>query len=1479
MPLDAFHPILKRWFEATFGAPTEAQLQAWPGIRGGEHTLIAAPTGSGKTLAAFYAAIDGLVVDGLHEQLRDETRVLYISPLKALSNDIERNLRIPVQGIRKALHQASLPDVNISVAVRTGDTMPRERRKMLLVPPHILVTTPESFYLLLTSARGRAVLATVRQLIIDEIHAVVGDKRGAHLALSVERLQALTGAPLQRIGLSATQTPIDEVARFLVGGRHITNDIPQCHIVDTGRRCEWDVGIRVPRAPLTAVMSNDVWTEVYQQLVALIQAHRTTLIFVNTRRLAERLALALADPVGEDNISSHHGSMSREHRHAAEQRLKDGRLRVLVATASMELGIDVGAIDLVIQISSPRRIAAFVQRVGRSGHHVGGTPKGILFPLSRDDLVECAALVQSVRRSELDQIEVPPSPLDVLAQQIVAEAAMKEWEIAALYALYRYAFPFRHLEKARFRDIIYMLANGFTTRRGRRGAHIHLDAVNQVIRGRRGAGLTALTNGGTIPDMFDYDVVLQPEGITVGSINEDYALESLPGDIFTLGVHAWRLLRIQGMKVMVEDAAGKPPTVPFWFGEGPGRSTELSDAVSQLRHDIDMRLDDAPVPAPDTSGYLDIDKHPAVRWLVDHVGIGADAASQIVLYLYMGRTGLGVMPTRETIVMERFFDDAGDSHVVIHSPYGSRINRGWGLALRKKFCRNFNFELQAAATDDSIILSLSSSHSFPLESVFNYLSPKTVRETLVQAMLDAPVFEVRWRWNATRSLAIRRFWSGKRVPPALQRLQAEDLIAQVFPDQIACLENIAGDRDVPDHPLVDQTIQDCLTEAMDIAGLEAVLEKMADGSIRLVARDLCEPSIFAQEVINARPYAFLDDTEIAERRVNAIRNRSWLDPAEASDLGKLDAEAIRRVRDEAWPRATTDDGLHDALVIYGYITRAEGEEAAWAPMFASLVTAGRALAVAPNNAVTLWIAVENADIFRRLYPAAVPAVAQSLSDWIAPSPAPATADEALREVVRGRLSALGPVLASTLADSAGLTPTRITQALIALENEGFVFRGRFSPDADEAEWCERRLLQRIHRYTIDSLRQSVEPVCGEVFFRYLVGLHGVGNANKPTGPMALEAVLERLDGYVAPAAAWEGDIIPARLSAYDPAWLDQLCATGRVVWGRLAPPRPSSRRRRRVAPIKQTPIAIYFRERVPLWQAAAGSNTHMDTERMSANARRVHDHLRERGAVFFDDLVRDLRLLSGQTEEALAELVANGLAASDSYAGLRALLTPASRRRVTHSRRRHRRPAFTMGAAGRWSLSRHALEKAPSGSDGIQLTSEHLQALAEIYLQRWGVVFRSILEKEASAPPWRLLVRVLRRMELQGRVRGGRFITNVSGEQFAKQATIDQLRKMRKRRTSRTLITLSAVDPLNLLGYVLPGERVARLAANRVLYRDGIPIAMLESGEIRQLRKIRSLTPGEIKAALLQQAHPGQLKGYLGKRRSGGSGSAAYIPS
>jgi ATP-dependent Lhr-like helicase len=1422
LPLADFHPAVAAWFERSFSAPTPAQREAWPAIRKGEHVLIAAPTGSGKTLAAFLAAIDGLVRQGVAGALEDATQVVYVSPLKALSNDIRKNLEAPLGGIGEELRRLGLPEIEIRAWVRTGDTPPGERERMRRRPPHIVVTTPESLHILLGSESGRGMLRTTRTVIVDEIHALAPNKRGAHLALSLERLAALAGGRLLRVGLSATQKPIEDVARFLVGIGAEGRRAPSCRIVDTGHRRARELALEVPRAPLEAVMSGEVWQEVYDRLAELIAAHRTTLVFVNTRRMAERATRALSERIGAPHVAAHHGSLAKEQRLQSEQRLKRGELKALVATASLELGIDIGEVDLVCQLASPRSIASFLQRVGRSGHAVGGTPKGRLFPLSRDELVECAALLDSVARGELDRLAVPEQPLDVLAQQIVAEVAAQEWAEDALFALVRRAWPYRALPRADFDAVVRMLAEGYTTRRGRRGALLHHDAVNGMLRGRRGARITALTSGGTIPDNADYQVLLEPENQVIGTVNEDFAVESLAGDIFQLGNSAYRIMRVERGVVRVEDAHGQPPTIPFWLGEAPGRSDELSAAVSRLRAEVEARLDEG---------------EGAVRFLVEEKGVAEPAALQLVEYLGAARAALGTLPTQEQVVLERFFDAVGGMQLVVHSPFGGRVNRAWGLALRKRFCRKFNFELQAAATEDNIILSLTTAHSFELAEVARYLHSASARTVLTEALLDSPMFTTRWRWVAGVSLALPRFRGGRKVPPQLARMDAEDLLASVFPDQVACAENLAGAREIPDQPLVRQTIHDCLADAMDVEGLERVLRGIESGAIRVLARDLTQPSPLALEVLSARPYAYLDDAPLEERRTQAVMSRPWLGAEDAAGLARLDAEAIARVREEAWPEPGNADELHDALVSLGFVAAAEAAaRESWGEWLGALARQRRVTQLWAGEA-QLLVAAERLPQFLALWPEArrepaITAPAAYARAW--------TREEALTEILRSRLEGLGPVSEAALARPLGLPPPQIAPALAALQLEGFAMRGRFTPGAAAEEWCERRLLARIHHYTVKRLRAEIEPVAARDFVRFLLDWQRVAPGTRMEGPDALDAVVGQLEGFEAAAGAWESEILPARLKGYDPGWLDERCLAGRITWARLRPLPGNGERG--ASPVRTTPIALLPRRHAAQWTALSAAGEEVQP---SGRAQAVAEAIRAQGASFFDELVQSTGLLAPQVEEALAELVALGLVASDSFAGLRALLLPADKRR------RRSRAMFGMEDAGRWSLARRPRPGgAAAGSEAAAV--EHL---ARVMLRRYGVVFWRLLAREAAwLPPWRDLLRVYRRLEARGEIRGGRFVAGFAGEQFALPEAVGALREARRKEATGAFVSLSGADPLNLVGVLTPGPRLAALTGNRVLYRDGIPVALLAGGEATFLEPLEPAQQWEARKLLLRSA-------------------------
>jgi ATP-dependent Lhr-like helicase len=1485
MSSEIFHPAVAAWFKAAFAGPTPCQARAWPAIQAGRHTLIAAPTGSGKTLAAFLAAIDSLVRQAEAGELQDLTQVVYVSPLKALSNDIRRNLELPLSGIREQLRRQGFPDADIRTLVRTGDTPQHERLAMRKRPPHILVTTPESLYILLTSQGGREMLRTTRTVIVDEIHAVAGSKRGSHLALSLERLDALAGARLVRVGLSATQRPIEDVARFLVGaGNAETNVQPDCAIIDTGHARARDLAIEVPNSPLQAVMSNEVWEEVYNRLAALITEHRTTLIFVNTRRLAERVARHLSERLGEENVTAHHGSLAREQRLNAEQRLKSGALRALVATASLELGIDIGDVDLVCQLGSTRSIATFLQRVGRSGHGVGGLPKGRIFPLSRDELVECVALLDAVRRGELDRLRIPPQPMDVLAQHIVAMVACEEWGEDALFGVVRRAWPYRDLAREDFNAVVRMLSEGFSTQRGRRADYLHRDAVNQRLRGRRGARLIAVTSGGAIPDNADYEVRLEPVNTFVGTVNEDFAVESLAGDIFQLGNASWRILRIEAGVVRVEDAHGQPPNIPFWLGEAPARTEELSGAVSRLRAEVEAQVEANGIEATG-------------EWLTNGLGIARAAAWQMTEYLAAARAALGVMPTQETLVLERFFDESGGMQLVLHSPFGSRLNRAWGLALRKRFCRKFNFELQAAATEDAIVLSLPETHSFPLADVWHYLHSNSVRGLLVQALLAAPMFTTRWRWTASIALALPRFRGGRKVPPRLQRMFAEDLVAVVFPDQMACFENIVGEREVPDHPLVRQTLRDCLTEAMDIDGLEHLLRRIEQGQVRLVCRDLTEPSPLAWEILNARPYAFLDDAPLEERRTQAVMSRRWLDPETAADLGQLDPAAIERAKAEAWPEAETPDELHDALMTLGLLTEEEGRaEPDWQGLFEALMAEGRATVMEPAallplppgegggegvNSTTdpltltlsqrergldqgfhkIWVAAEWLPRIKWVYPQA-----QCHSEIVVPEEYAArgwSRSAALVELLRGRLEGVGPVGDEELARVLGLPFEEIAPALQALESEGFVLQGRFTPGVTETEWCERRLLARIHRYTLNRLRQEIEPVATSDFLRFLFRWQHLDASESMEGPQALAAMLQQLDGFEAPAAAWEEDILPARVRDYQSNWLDGLCLSGQFLWRRLSLPKSGPVDGSAAGPLRTTPIAFVERRNARFWPQE--TNLELACPALSPSARAAAEYLANHGASFFDDLVEALGLLKTQVENALGELVARGLVNSDSFSGLRSLITPSRKRRAAPAHGKRRGHFGGIEGAGRWTLARVSpqvprIERTPDKGEGGPTPArgtdlnEGIEVMARALLRRYGVVFRRLMDREPALPPWRELLRVYRRLEARGEVRGGRFVAGPGGEQFALPEAVTLLREVRRKEKAGDLISISGADPSNLVGVLTPGARVPALLTNRILYRDGVPVAVQLGKDVQFLEAVDPAKQWELRQALVRHS-------------------------
>ncbi len=1397
--LDSFHPAVRAWFERRFAAATEAQAGGWPEILAGHDTLIAAPTGSGKTLAAFLVAIDRLWRRAEAGPLPDAVEVIYVSPLKALSNDIRRNLDEPLAEIAEVARELGYPQVEIRAMVRTGDTTQRERQEIVKRPPHILITTPESLYLMLTAERSRRILRTATTAIVDEIHALIRDKRGSHLALSLARLDHVCDERPARVGLSATIRPIEDAARFLIGaGRACPDGAPDCSIVDAGHQRDLDLQIEAPPTDLEAVCSGEQWRDIYDRLAALIAGHRTTLVFVNTRRLAERVAHHLSERLGEEHVASHHGSLSKERRLTLEGRLKAGDMKALVATASLELGIDIGAVDLVCQLESPRSITTFLQRVGRSGHALGLTPKGRLFPTTRDELVECAALVRAVRSGRLDRVHPPVAPLDILAQQIVAECACEPWAEDDLYALVRRAAPYADLERKDFDEVVELMSEGIPVGAGKACAFLHRDRINHILHGRRGARMTAIQCGGAIPEVADYRVLAEPEGTFVGTLDEDFAVESMTGDIFLLGTTSWRIRRIEPGVVRVENAGGLPPTIPFWLGEAPSRTRELSEETSELRCEVAARLERG----EDVSA-----------WLSEACRLPPAESEQIARYVRVEQEALGMVPSQQDVVFERFFDESGGMQLVVHAPFGGRINRGWGLALRKLFCRTFDFELQAAASDDAFLLSIGPQHSFPLEDLFSFVRAATVEETLEQALLAAPMFATRWRWNATRSLAVLRQRGGKRVPPPIQRMRTDDLLAAVFPAQVACQENVSGPIELPDHPLVRQTVHDCLNEAMDVAGLRDVLERIERGEIRLHARDTTEPSPFGHEMLNSKPYTYLDDAPLEERRARAVTLRRTL-PESARDLGALDPDAIARVCEEARPDPRDAEELHDTLI--GLVAVRTQDAPGWEGWFDELVAAGRA-STAEVAGERLWFAAESLPLARRLYPDATISPEVRLPPELASD---VDEDEALLALARGHMECLGPIAAPDLARRVALSAGRVASALARLEGEGAVLRGRFRPGATEDEFCDRRLLARIHRYTLDRLRQEIEPVTAQDYLRFLLRWQHVAPGTQLEGKRGLLEAVAQLQGFEAPAVAWERHLLPARVAGYRPSWLDELCLSGDLAWGRLSLRRENGNGHAPANPATSaTPISLVRRGDLP-WLMAGMRNGDAPAVPARGAARDVLELLRAQGALFYDDIVAGAARLPTDVERGLWALVARGLVTADGFQALRSLMSPSRRRPLP--RRRYGRPlrslASTNEPAGRW---------APLATlNGASIAVDELaEAWAEQLLFRYGVVFRDTVQRESIAVPWREVLRALRRMEARGTARGGRFVAGFYGEQYARPEAVESLRRVRRAEKRDELVSVSAVDPLNLAGILTPGSRVPAIHTNLVLYRDGVPVA------------------------------------------------------
>ncbi len=1431
--LEAFHPAIAAWFKRRFpGGPTPAQRLGWSSIAGGCDTLVAAPTGSGKTLAGFLVAIDRCL--GARGQADRGTSVLYISPLRALTVDVAQHLEEPLAEIAAVARELDVELPAVRVAVRNGDTSAAERQAMVKSRPEIVVTTPESLYLLLTSSRGRDLLGGVETVIVDEIHALARDKRGSHLALSLERLEALVcarGKPRPtRIALSATQRPVEDIARLLVGagpGRSDAQGRPRCAVVDVGHLRALDVGIELPGEELAAVASTSQFEDLTRLLAAQIRRHRSTLVFVNTRRMAERLAHRLGDELDEDlgqgTVAAHHGSLSAERRLAVEARLRGGSLRAVVATASLELGIDVGPVDLVCQLGSPRAIATFLQRVGRAEHRLDGVPKGRLYPLTRDELVECLALLAAVRAGQLDAVVMPRAPLDILAQQIVAECALLGEEgcrEADLLALVRRAAPYASLSDKDFEDVLELLSEGVATGRGRRGAYLYRDRVHGRLRARRGARLTAVTSGGAIPELADYQVLAEPDGALVGTVHEDFAVETTVGDVFLLGSSSWRVRKVETGIVRVVDARGAAPSLPFWLGEAPARTDELASAVSDLRALVEDRL-------------RRCGPSEARAALSSSSGVEGRAIEEAVGYLATAFGELGALPTKNRLVLERFFDDTGGMQLVVHSPYGARVNRGLGLALRKRFCRSFDFELQAAASDDAVVLSLGPQHAFPLEEVVGYLSPASLEEVVVQAVLPTPIFTARWRWNLSRSLVSPRFRGARRLPPAIQRMEADDLMAAIFPKLAACQENVTGPIEPPDHPIVRQTILDCCSEAMDLEALTSLVAGLRGGTVDARCVEAIRPSVLAQEILNGRPYTFLDDAPLEERRTRAASSPRGA-PLEGRDLSRLDPAVIAEVREEAGLLPRDAEELHELLSSCVLVA----PEPILARPFSELVASARAMRVRPGGQGgqhERWCSRERRAFVEALWPGARFEPDEPLPTSLV-STTPPSPEEALVAAVGGHLERSGPVSEQELAERIGAVSEHMVHlSLLALESKGQVMR--FPQD----RWCARRLAQRIRARMRERDRRAFPPVAPSSFLRFLLRWQHVAPGTRLRGPGGLVEVVEQLQGFEVAVGALEEAVLPARIVGYSASLLDQACSTGEVAWGRITPRVLLDPDRRRAGPSRATPVTLLRRVDLGFLMAAFRGEARPCEPAFGATAE-ILEVLRAQGALFFGDLCDATGRLPLEVVDGLWDGVALGWLSADGFSALRSLLARRHRSPVPPARARRvaRRPSrFPAGSpirargvppaleGGRWALL-------PPEVDGPIDRDELAEALALQLASRWGIVFYELYQREQAALGWREVLFALRRLEARGILRGGRFVAGVAGEQYGLPEALEELKRVVATPTSGEIVQISAADPLNLTGGVLGGERVPSLRGRVLVLRDGVVLSPPETTEARR---------------------------------------------
>jgi ATP-dependent helicase Lhr and Lhr-like helicase len=1386
VPLSAFTPRVREWFEGAFEAPTAAQERAWPAIARGENVLLSAPTGSGKTLAAFLYGLDRLAADprvgGTDQERR--TRLVYVSPLKALSYDIERNLRAPLKGI----------GAEISVGIRTGDTPQKERAAMRRKPPDVLITTPESLYLMLTS-QAREILTGAEWVIVDEIHAVAQTKRGAHLALTLERLEANADRPLQRIGLSATQSPLEEVARFLVGPQRT------CTVVDAGMRKELDLKIHVPVESMVEpeqgvdldplgggeATRRSIWPAIYPELLELVQAHRSTIVFVNNRRGAERLALRLNELAETEIARAHHGSLAREERLVVEEMLKSGELPCLVATSSLELGIDMGAVDLVLQVESPKSVSRGLQRIGRAGHNVGDVSKGRIFPKFRVDLLECAVVVKRMREGAIEPTVVPRNPLDVLAQQIVAIAASHDDPVPVdeLHALVTRTHSFADLPRTQLENVLDMLDGRYPSSEfGDLRPRIVWDRVAGTIRPRQGAGRLAVTNAGTIPDRGLYAVTL-PDGRRVGELDEEMVYEARPGQTFLLGATTWRIEEIGRDRVIVTPAPGAPGAVPFWRGDGVGRPKELGRAIGEFsRWAVDQ-------PAEMLERDYDLDER---------------AAKNLLALLREQQEATRVVPSDRTIVVERFRDEIGDWRLCVLSPYGGRIHAAWALALSARIRDEFGLESDAIWSDDGIIVHLPDADEPPGAELV-MVEPGELEDRIVGELGGSALFGARFRENAARSLLIPRAYPGRRTPLWQQRLKAQTLL------EVA--------RRYGDFPVVLETYRECLRDVLDVPGLQELLTALHRRELSLVEVETPTASPFASSLLfdYVATYMYEGDTPAAERRAAALSLdrdllRELLGQEELREL--IDADALAQVEDDLQhrsdrTRAATRDALHDVLRRVGDLSADEARARALdgcdaESMLAELRSERRALRVRVHGEPR-WIAAQDAGLYRDALGVAPPGGLPGA--YLEEVP------DALARLARRYAQTHGPFTTGELRERYGTDPAAV---LGALEAAGEVVRGELRPGGTEREWCDPEVLRRLRRASLAVLRKEIEPAGQRALARFLPSWQGV-DRHPPGGAGVdrLREVLVPLQGLALPAEAWERDVLPRRVGAYSPTWMDQLCAGGEVVWiGAGALGRRSGR------------IALYFRDDL----AALGP----PPARGEAPAEPAHDLVRERlraGACFFTDLLADVELAPEELQEALWDLVWAGEATNDAFAPLRAPRLTLARAQRERARARagrrfsSRRAGTSAQVQGRWSLTASlALDASDAGA--------RRRAHAELLLERYGIVTREQVLAEGVPGGFSSLYDSLAALETLGVCRRGYFVEGLGGAQFALPGAVERLRAGREAADEPPLV-LSAVDPAQAYGAALPwpkrddeSRRPQRVAGAYVVMAGAEPALYVE---------------------------------------------------